>query len=75
MSLLPRRSGHYFEFRFPAQRKSKNRDVYRNFGREMIEFDASFIYGSTLLIIDFGPDDPEAEQKCSTGELWSERKA
>ena len=41
----------------------------------MLKFDASFIYGSTVVIIDFGPDDPEAEPERSTGEMWSERKA
>ena len=30
---------------------------------EMLKFDASFIYGSAVVIIDFGPDDPEEERE------------
>jgi len=30
---------------------------------EMLKFDARLIYRSTVLIIDFGPDDPEAERE------------
>jgi hypothetical protein len=41
----------------------------------MLKFDASFIYVSMVVIIDFGPDDPGQEPRRSTGEMWSERKA
>ena len=41
----------------------------------MLKFDASFKYASPVVIIDFGPDDPEEERPRSTGEMWSERKA
>ena len=32
------------------------------FGAEMLKYDASFIYVLAVLIIDFGPDEPEAER-------------
>jgi len=41
----------------------------------MLKFNASFKYGAPVLIIDFGPDDPEEERPRSTGEMWSEREA
>jgi hypothetical protein len=29
----------------------------------MLKFDASFIYAPAVVIIDFGPDDPEGERQ------------
>jgi len=33
----------------------------------MLKFDANLKYASPVVIIDFGPDDPEAERQRSTG--------
>jgi len=44
---------------------------------ETLKFDASLKYGSVVVIIDFGPDDGflGKNDRRSTGERWSERKA
>jgi len=54
---------------------AEKRVVCRVLGVEMLKFDVSFKYASPVVIIDFGPDDPEEERQRSTGEMWSERKA
>ena len=44
---------------------------------ETLKFDASLKYAFRVVIIDFGPDDGFLGQndRRSTGERWSERKA
>ncbi len=44
----------------------------------MLKFDASFLYGLRVVIIDFGPDDVFLEQndrRSTGGDGWSERQA